>query len=142
MKKSKGKKAFVPRPCRLCFETRPLRRSHIFPDFYWEAIQSPIISGKNKTPRAHIHSVSTTGGLTHQVLRKEQAWELASVREWLFCHECEGKLNTYETYARKYFYLHQQGAIRRLRCHATSVSGLHVSTLDPSAHWLRQSATV
>lgn len=71
--------------CRLCREERPLRNSHIIPEFVYSA----LYDSKHK-----FHVLSS---LKTRTRPKEQK----GLREKLLCDKCESQLSLYEKYARE-----------------------------------------
>lgn len=78
--KQRSKKA--PRACRLCLEQKPLRRSHIIPEFLYETIY-------DETGRMFVRSaIGKPISETRQV----------GYREYLLCADCETQIGKWERY--------------------------------------------
>jgi len=74
--------------CALCLQKRELRLSHIIPEFFYKALA--LYGEKHR-----FYAYSTVSD--EPVSRPQQK----GFREYLLCGECEGRLNRWETYARK-----------------------------------------
>jgi len=82
--------------CRLCREEKPLRKSHVFPEWLYE----PLFDEKH-----HRFNVISTDA------KKRRGTRPTGIYEKLFCHKCEGKLSEWEGYARNIFYCAPLGRI-------------------------------
>ena len=71
--------------CKLCLRVRPLRDSHIIPEWLY----APLYDSKHRAI-----SVNSDPGKSEQYIQK-------GIREKLLCEECETKLSLYETHAAK-----------------------------------------
>jgi hypothetical protein len=69
--------------CRLCGQARPLRNSHVFPEFFYQ----------HAYDEKHRYEIAALGGQWIGKSRQLGVWEK------LLCGECEGRLNKLETYA-------------------------------------------
>ena len=87
-----GAKEILAMICRLCRQEKPLRKSHIFPEWLYE----PLYDARN-----HRFNVISTN------VRKRKSTRPTGIYEKLFCDECEGKLSVWEGYARDIFYCPQ-----------------------------------
>lgn len=74
-------------PCALCLKDKPLRNSHIYPEW----IYSPLYDDKH---RLEVLSVVPEG---------KNEYEQKGMRQRLLCDECEQKLSVWEGYARNIF---------------------------------------
>ena len=74
--------------CRLCKENRPLRKSHIFPEWLY----TPLYDDN------HQFFVLSTNE------NKKRGTRPKGIYEELLCHECEQRFGKWEGYARKVFY--------------------------------------
>lgn len=75
----------LPSTCALCLEERPLRESHIIPEFVYESIYDDK------------HRFHTLG------VDQRAAYEQKGLREPLLCQRCETKVSVWEGYARSVF---------------------------------------
>jgi hypothetical protein len=71
--------------CRLCHKKRPLRKSHIFPEFLYQDVYD----------EKHRYEVNNLAGQKVLPFRQSGIWEK------LLCHDCEQKLSKNETYSSK-----------------------------------------
>lgn len=71
--------------CRLCQKKRPLRKSHIFPEFLYTDVYD----------KKHRYEVNNLAGQKLLPFRQSGIWEK------LLCHDCEQKLSKNETYSSK-----------------------------------------
>ncbi len=69
--------------CALCHGTRPLRESHIIPEFLYKSMYDD---------KHRFRMLSVRSDIQHRTLQK-------GFREELLCLECEGILSTWENYA-------------------------------------------
>lgn len=69
--------------CRLCKQVRPLRNSHVFPEFLYQ----------HAYDEKHRYEIAALGGQWISKSRQLGVWEK------LLCDECEGRLNKLETYS-------------------------------------------
>ena len=74
--------------CRLCKDNRPLRKSHIFPEWLYK----PLYDDN------HQFFVLSTNE------NKKRATRPKGIYEKLLCHECEQRFSKWEGYAREFFY--------------------------------------
>lgn len=74
--------------CRLCKEDRPLRKSHIFPEWLYK----PMYDDN------HQFFVLSTN------VNKRRSTRPKGIYERLLCHECEQRFSKWEGYARDVFY--------------------------------------
>lgn len=86
--------------CRLCREEKPLRKSHIFPEWLYKSLYD------KKHHRFNVISTNT---------KKKRSTRPTGIYEKLFCDQCEGKLGLWEGYARNIFYCTQLGLIEDAR---------------------------
>ncbi len=90
-------------PCRLCLQDKPLRWSHIVPEFMYEPIYNPK------------HQIFAIKGETRIRIQQKGA------RERLLCFNCEQQFSRYENYAAPAFFRRtfkdeeQQGRVVILR---------------------------
>ena len=88
--------AITPPKCRLCLQERPLLRSHIIPEFMYEAIYD------------HKHRF-----MTFKVDGGRPKIEQKGIREDLLCAECEQRFGDYETYVARIWRGQEQVSHRR-----------------------------
>lgn len=74
--------------CRLCKDNRPLRESHIFPEWLYK----PLYDDNHR-----FFVISTD-------VKKRRGTRRKGIYERLLCHECEQRLSKWEGYARNVFY--------------------------------------
>jgi|LGOV01.1.fsa_nt_gb hypothetical protein len=74
--------------CRLCQEDKPLRKSHIFPEWLYK----PLYDGNHR-----FFVLSTDAN-------KKRGTRPKGIYEKLLCNECEQRLSKWEGYARDVFY--------------------------------------
>jgi len=74
--------------CVLCQQVRPLRRSHVIPEFMF----GPLCDQKHR-----FYSISNIASKSNRILQK-------GPREKLLCDECEQRISRYESYASDVFF--------------------------------------
>lgn len=75
-------------PCALCLKEKPLRRSHVIPEFMF----GPLYDEKHR-----FYGISNISTKSNRIFQK-------GLREKLLCHECEQRLSRYESYASDVFF--------------------------------------
>ena len=76
--------------CRLCKENKPLKKSHIFPEWLYKPLYND---------RHQFYVLSTDEN-------KRRSTRPKGIYEKLLCHDCEQRFSKWEGYAREIFYDH------------------------------------
>ncbi|MFH1066850.1 MAG: hypothetical protein V1746_02995 [bacterium] len=101
--------------CRLCLQPKPLKSSHVVPDFFIQGIEYEKGTGQGNIPQPHVILLSKQENIFKPLEKQRGSWEgKLGIKEKLFCGECERKLSLYEDYTRKFLYGNVSQPIKKL----------------------------
>ncbi len=92
------------KPCRLCREFAPLQSSHIIPRFFNEGASHNLPTGKQGAMQPFLQPVHVSPNVRFP-RRQKGYWEKHfGLQEHLLCSSCERRLNSFETYSKRFLY--------------------------------------
>lgn len=93
-----------PDNCALCGESKPLRRSHILPQFFSEGAERRLPTGKSGQLQPFVDAVHTNPHVKLGRLQKG-AWDSKlGVIQRLLCSDCEERFGKWENYVKRELY--------------------------------------
>ena len=83
---------------------KPLRSSHIIPDFLLSEVEEGIPKGKSRQEQPHIRLVNFKTLEDIYCFQKETVYNKEGLKEFLLCSDCEQRLALGENYTRRVLY--------------------------------------